>query len=82
LESVELARLQPSGTSAWTNLIIYPGSKFKVVNHLLTNFHLPKSTLYLLVCAFAGRKLIKEAYNEAILKKYRFFSYGDAMLII
>jgi S-adenosylmethionine:tRNA ribosyltransferase-isomerase len=68
--------------SGWTNLFIYPGRKFKVVDHLLTNFHLPKSTLYLLVCAFAGQKMISTAYKEAILKKYRFFSYGDAMLII
>jgi len=81
LESVELNRLKPSGSSGWTNRFIYPGSKFKVVDHLLTNFHLPKSTLYLLVCAFAGKKLIMKAYKEAILKKYRFFSYGDAMLI-
>jgi len=81
LESVELKRLKPSGSSGWTNRFIYPGSKFKVVDHLLTNFHLPKSTLYLLVCAFAGKKLIMKAYKEAILKKYRFFSYGDAMLI-
>jgi len=82
LESVELDSLLPSGTSGWTNRFIYPGSKFKEVDHLITNFHLPKSTLYLLVCAFAGKKLIKEAYKEAIIKKYRFFSYGDAMLII
>mgnify|MGYP003964987731 FL=1 len=82
LESVELSRLKSSGSSGWTNRFIYPGSKFKVVDHLLTNFHLPKSTLYLLVCAFAGKKLIMEAYREAILKKYRFFSYGDAMLIL
>ncbi len=81
LESVELSQLKPSGSSGWTNRFIYPGSKFKVVDHLLTNFHLPKSTLYLLVCAFAGKKLIMKAYKEAILKKYRFFSYGDAMLI-
>ena len=82
LESVKLNRLKPSVSSGWTDRFIYPGSKFKVVDHLLTNFHLPKSTLYLLVCAFAGKKLIMEAYKEAILKKYRFFSYGDAMLII
>ncbi len=82
LESVELNQLKHSGTSGWTDRFIYPGSKFKVVDHLLTNFHLPKSTLYLLVCAFAGKKLIMKAYKEAILKKYRFFSYGDAMLII
>ena len=82
LESVELDSLPPSGTSGWTDRFIYPGSKFKEVDHLITNFHLPKSTLYLLVCAFAGKKLIEEAYKEAIIKKYRFFSYGDAMLII
>ena len=82
LESVELNQLKHSGTSGWTDRFIYPGSKFKVVDYLLTNFHLPKSTLYLLVCAFAGKKLIKEAYKEAIVKKYRFYSYGDAMLII
>jgi S-adenosylmethionine:tRNA ribosyltransferase-isomerase len=82
LESVELDSLLPSGTSGWTNRFIYPGSKFKEVDHLITNFHLPKSTLYLLVCAFAGKKLTKEAYKEAIIKKYRFYSYGDAMLII
>ena len=81
LESVELNQLKHSGTSGWTDRFIYPGNKFKVVDHLLTNFHLPKSTLYLLVCAFAGKKLIMKAYKEAILKKYRFFSYGDAMLI-
>jgi S-adenosylmethionine:tRNA ribosyltransferase-isomerase len=82
LESVELDVLDPSGISGWTNQFIYPGIKFKAVDHLFTNFHLPKSTLYLLVCAFAGKKLITTAYKEAILKKYRFFSYGDAMLII
>ena len=82
LESVELDSLLPSGTSGWTNRFIYPGSKFKEVDHLITNFHLPKSTLYLLVCAFAGKKLTEEAYKEAIIKKYRFYSYGDAMLII
>jgi S-adenosylmethionine:tRNA ribosyltransferase-isomerase len=81
LESVELNQLKHSGTSGWTDRFIYPGSKFQVVDLLLTNFHLPKSTLYLLVCAFAGKKLIMKAYKEAILKKYRFFSYGDAMLI-
>jgi len=82
LESVELDDLTQSGTSGWTDRFIYPGSKFKEVNHLITNFHLPKSTLYLLVCAFAGKNLIEEAYREAIVRQYRFFSYGDAMLII
>ncbi len=82
LESVELDDLTQSGTSGWTNRFIYPGSKFKEVNHLITNFHLPKSTLYLLVCAFAGKNLIAEAYREAVVRQYRFFSYGDSMLII
>jgi S-adenosylmethionine:tRNA ribosyltransferase-isomerase len=65
-----------------TDLFIYPGYKFKVVDCLLTNFHLPKTTLFLLVCAFAGKDLIMRAYLEAIREKYRFYSYGDAMLII
>lgn len=68
--------------SGCTDMFIYPGYKFKVVDHLITNFHLPKSTLMLLVCAFAGRDFILEAYRRAIEAKYRFFSYGDAMLIL
>ncbi len=66
----------------YTDLFIYPGYKFKIADCLLTNFHLPCTTLFMLVCAFAGEKLIKKAYQEAIDKKYRFYSYGDAMLII
>jgi S-adenosylmethionine:tRNA ribosyltransferase-isomerase len=66
----------------FTDLFIYPGYKFKIVDHLLTNFHLPKTTLFMLVCAFTGEKLAKKAYREAIDKKYRFYSYGDAMLLI
>ncbi|HLD82810.1 MAG TPA: tRNA preQ1(34) S-adenosylmethionine ribosyltransferase-isomerase QueA [Candidatus Omnitrophota bacterium] len=65
-----------------THLFIYPGYKFKAIDCLLTNFHLPRTTLFMLVCAFAGERLIKKAYQEAIDKKYRFYSYGDAMLII
>ena len=65
-----------------TDLFIYPGYKFKLVDCLLTNFHLPKTTLFMLVCAFAGEKLAKKAYAEAIAEKYRFYSYGDAMLIL
>jgi len=65
-----------------TNLFIYPGYKFKAIDALLTNFHLPKSTLLMLISAFAGKDLIFKAYEEAIQKKYRFFSFGDAMLII
>ncbi|MCD6319216.1 MAG: tRNA preQ1(34) S-adenosylmethionine ribosyltransferase-isomerase QueA [Candidatus Desulfofervidaceae bacterium] len=63
------------------DIFIYPGFKFKMVQALITNFHLPKSTLIMLVSAFAGRELILKAYKEAIEKKYRFYSYGDAMFI-
>ncbi|MFA5276064.1 MAG: tRNA preQ1(34) S-adenosylmethionine ribosyltransferase-isomerase QueA [Candidatus Omnitrophota bacterium] len=65
-----------------TDLFIYPGFDFKVANCLLTNFHLPRTTLFMLVCAFAGSDLMKKAYQEAVENKYRFYSYGDAMLII
>ncbi len=68
--------------SGWSNCFIYPGWEFRNVDHLLTNFHLPKSTLFLLVCAFMGEEMAKAAYSEAIKQKYRFFSYGDAMLIL
>jgi S-adenosylmethionine:tRNA ribosyltransferase-isomerase len=64
-----------------TDLFIYPGFEFRVVNRLLTNFHLPKSTLLMLVAAFAGKDNLFKAYAHAIAKRYRFFSYGDAMLI-
>jgi S-adenosylmethionine:tRNA ribosyltransferase-isomerase len=64
-----------------TGLFIYPGFEFKVVKRLLTNFHLPRSTLLMLVAAFAGRERVLEAYRHAIGRRYRFFSYGDAMLI-
>jgi S-adenosylmethionine:tRNA ribosyltransferase-isomerase len=69
-------------TEGLTNLFIYPGYKFKLVDCLLTNFHLPKTTLFMLVCAFGGDGLIKKAYQDAVEMKYRFYSYGDAMLII
>ncbi len=65
-----------------TDLFIYPGYKFKLVDCLLTNFHLPRTTLLMLVCAFGGKELMLKAYQEAVDKKYRFYSYGDAMLII
>ncbi|MDH4218000.1 MAG: tRNA preQ1(34) S-adenosylmethionine ribosyltransferase-isomerase QueA [Candidatus Aminicenantes bacterium] len=65
-----------------THLFIYPGYEFKVVDKLLTNFHLPRSTLLMLVSAFAGFNLIKKTYQEAVCQKYRFYSYGDCMLII
>ena len=66
----------------YTDIFIYPGYQFKVVDALVTNFHLPKSTLLMLVSAFAGREFILEAYQKAIAQKYRFYSYGDAMLIL
>ena len=68
--------------AGWTSLFIRPGYSFRVVDHLLTNFHLPRSTLLMLVAAFAGRERVLEAYREAIRRRYRFYSYGDAMLIV
>jgi S-adenosylmethionine:tRNA ribosyltransferase-isomerase len=65
----------------WTKIFIYPGYNFQIVDALVTNFHLPKSTLLMLISALAGQKLITLAYREAIQRRYRFFSYGDAMLI-
>lgn len=65
-----------------TDLFVYPGYKFALVDCLLTNFHLPMTTLLMLVCAFGGKELMMKAYQEAVDKKYRFYSYGDAMLII
>lgn len=64
-----------------TEIFIYPGYRFKVIDALLTNFHLPESTLLMLVCAFAGRELMLKAYHHAVEKRYRFFSYGDAMFL-
>ena len=66
----------------WTDLFIYPGHEFKTVDGLLTNFHLPKTTLLMLAAAFCGKELLFKAYEEAIKEKYRFYSYGDAMLIV
>ena len=77
--SDDKGRIKPQ--RSFTDLFIYPGYKFKVVDSLITNFHLPKSTLIMLVSAFAGKDLIFKAYNEAIRRKYRFLSYGDAMFI-
>ncbi|MDR3983000.1 MAG: tRNA preQ1(34) S-adenosylmethionine ribosyltransferase-isomerase QueA [Dysosmobacter sp.] len=67
--------------AGWTNIYIYPGYHFKVMDGLVTNFHLPESTLIMLVSAFAGREHILSAYEEAVREKYRFFSFGDAMFI-
>ena len=66
----------------WTNKFIFPPYPFHVANAMITNFHLPKSSLMIMVSAFGGHELIMEAYKKAVMDKYRFFSYGDAMLII
>ena len=68
-------------TSGWTDIFIYPGYEFKAIDTQITNFHLPKSTLIMLVSAFATKDIILNAYNEAVKNKYRFFSFGDSMLI-
>ena len=77
---------KPDGTlsecSGWTEIFIYPGYQFKVLDCLLTNFHLPESTLVMLVSALAGREHVLHAYEEAVKEQYRFFSFGDAMLIV
>ena len=75
-------RLKARDLRGYTDLYIFPGFQFKIVDHLITNFHIPKSTLMLLVSAFAGREFILEAYRRAIGEGFRFFSYGDAMLIL
>ena len=67
--------------SRWTDIFIYPGYTFKAMDALITNFHLPESTLVMLVSAFAGREKVLSAYNEAVKERYRFFSFGDAMFI-
>jgi S-adenosylmethionine:tRNA ribosyltransferase-isomerase len=70
------------GCSGLCDLFIYPGFQFRLVDGLLTNFHLPRSTLFMLVSAFAGREFMLACYREAIRQRYRFFSYGDCMLIL
>ena len=81
LESAARVNLQALAGDGETNIFITPGFKFKIVDKLITNFHLPKSTLLMLVSAFAGFEPIKNAYAHAVKQKYRFFSYGDAMLL-
>ncbi len=68
--------------SGWTEIFIYPGYRFKVLDGLITNFHLPESTLIMLVSALAGRENVLAAYEKAVEEKYRFFSFGDAMLVV
>ena len=81
LESVADENGRVSAKSGWTDIFIYPGYKFKLVDNLITNFHLPESTLIMLVSALAGKENIMKAYEEAVKERYRFFSFGDAMFI-
>ena len=71
-----------SAGSGWADIFIYPGYTFRVVDALVTNFHLPESTLLMLVSGFADRELMLAAYREAVDERYRFYSFGDAMLIL
>ncbi|MBN2254576.1 MAG: tRNA preQ1(34) S-adenosylmethionine ribosyltransferase-isomerase QueA [Deltaproteobacteria bacterium] len=82
LESVSDGNGTVPAAKGWTDLFIYPGYRFKKVDRLITNFHLPRSSLFLLVCAFAGKDLITEAYETAIRENFRFYSYGDCMIIV
>jgi S-adenosylmethionine:tRNA ribosyltransferase-isomerase len=82
LESIADADGRIAAASGSTGLYLYPGYRFRRVEALLTNFHLPKSSLFLLVCAFAGRELMREAYETAVVNRFRFYSYGDCMLIL
>jgi len=82
LESVTWSEGNLRSGGGKTDLLITPGFSFKVVDAMITNFHLPRSSLLFLVSAFAGIELIRNAYKEAVAKAYRFFSYGDAMLIL
>ena len=78
--AAEDGHLEPA--SGWTDIFIYPGYHFKCIDALVTNFHLPESTLIMLVSALAGREHILNAYRVAVEERYRFFSFGDAMLIL
>jgi S-adenosylmethionine:tRNA ribosyltransferase-isomerase len=82
IESVGLCEGKVQPSDGWTSIFIYPGYKFQVIDGLLTNFHLPESTLIMLVAAFAGYEHTVEAYRHAVNQRYRFFSFGDAMLIL
>lgn len=82
LETAAAEDGQITSGSGWTDIFIYPGYRFKTVDAMITNFHLPKSTLLMLISAFAGRDAVLEAYRVAVAEQYRFFSFGDAMLIL
>jgi S-adenosylmethionine:tRNA ribosyltransferase-isomerase len=78
-DAASAGRIQPGAHDA--DIFIYPGFRFRVVGALLTNFHLPQSTLMMLVCAFGGKELVMKAYEHAVKEKYRFYSYGDCMFV-
>ena len=82
LESAAKAKGLIEAGSGWTEIFIYPGYEFKIVDAMITNFHLPKSTLLMLISAFAGKEFVLSAYRQAVEEKYRFFSFGDAMLLV
>ncbi|MCK4260920.1 MAG: tRNA preQ1(34) S-adenosylmethionine ribosyltransferase-isomerase QueA [Halanaerobiales bacterium] len=82
LETIANVNGQIQSGSGWTNIFIYPGYKFKAIDGMITNFHLPKSTLIMMISALIGREKVMKAYQHAIEERYRFFSFGDAMLII
>ena len=82
IESAVSAEYMLKAAEGWTNLFIYPPYEFSIANSMITNLHLPKSSLLIMICAFGGYDLVMEAYREAVKEKYRFFSYGDAMLIL
>jgi S-adenosylmethionine:tRNA ribosyltransferase-isomerase len=82
IETAVSAESMLKPVEGWTNKFIYPPYEFSIANSMVTNFHLPKSSLLIMVCAFGGFELVMEAYREAVKEKYRFFSYGDAMLIL
>ena len=82
LETIANENGEVADTEADTGIFIYPGYKFKCIDSLITNFHLPESTLIMLVSSLAGKEFIMQAYEKAVQEKYRFFSFGDAMLIL
>ena len=82
IESAVTTQNRMTPFNSWTNKFIYPPYNFSIANCMITNFHTPKSTLLMMVCAFGGYELMMKAYEEAVKKKYRFFTYGDAMLIL
>jgi S-adenosylmethionine:tRNA ribosyltransferase-isomerase len=82
IETAVSADNRLKAVEGWTNKFIFPPYDFSIANAMVTNFHLPKSSLIIMIAAFGGIDLIMDAYNEAVKEKYRFYSYGDAMLIL